>query len=111
MLVSTMYVIIGKRSKFCSLIKPEEWWVITFLASGDDQQWSSFSFRTDKWPKSTIISETIEVIYSSRRDEYLKVPCTPQAWQEISKDFETILNFPHRIGTLDGKHIKVASAD
>ena len=96
-------------TKFRLLIKPEERLVITlcFLACGEDQQILSFSFRIGKSTVSMIIAKTTEAIYSSLRDEYLKVPCTSQAWLEISKDFENIWNFPYCVGALDGKHIKI----
>ena len=96
-------------TKFRSLIKPEERLVITlrFLACGQDQQSLSFSFRTGKSNVSMIIAETTEAIYSSLRDEYLKLPCSSPAWLEISKDFENIWNFPHCIRALDGKRIRI----
>ena len=61
-----------------------------FLACGEDQQTLSFNFRIGKSTVSMIIAEITEAIYSSLRDEYLKVPCTFQVWLEISKDFENM---------------------
>ena len=96
-------------TKFRSSVKPKERLVITlrFLACGEDQQTLSLSFRIDKSTASMIIAETTEAIYSSLRDEYLRVPCSSQAWLQISKDFENTWNFPHCIGVLDGKHIRI----
>lgn len=96
-------------TKFRSSIKPKERLVITlrFLACGEDQQTLILSFRIDKSTASMIIAETTEAIYLSLRDEYLRVPCSCQAWLQISKDFENTWNFPHCIRVLDGKHIRI----
>ena len=77
-----------------------------FVACGEDQQ-TCLSLRIGKSAVSMIIVETTETIYSSLRDEYLKVHCISQAWIEISKDFENKWNFPHYIGALNGKHIRI----
>lgn len=34
-----------------------------------------------------------------------QLPTTSIAWKEISRAFETLWNFPHCIGALDGKHV------
>ena len=78
-----------------------------FLASGEDQQSLSFSFRIAKSTIRQIIKETTEAIYSSLKDEYLTIPCSQNEWQKIAEDFENLLNFPHCIGALDGKHIRI----
>lgn len=38
--------------------------------------------------------------------EYMKVP-TMEDWKAISEQFEKRANFPHCVGTIDGKHIRI----
>jgi len=33
------------------------------------------------------------------------VPTTPQGWLAVSEEFEQIWNFPHCVGSMDGKHV------
>jgi hypothetical protein len=33
------------------------------------------------------------------------VPNTPEGWLQIAKEYETKWNFPHTLGSLDGKHV------
>jgi len=37
----------------------------------------------------------------------LQVPNTPKKWLEIANDFETKWNFPHTLGSMDGKHVVI----
>lgn len=35
------------------------------------------------------------------------MPKTTEEWLQISKDFENIWQFPHTLGALDGKHVRI----
>ena len=98
-----------QNTQFRTAISAEERLIATlrFLASGKDQRSLSFSFRIAKSTISQIIKETTEAIYFSLKDEYLTVPCSQNEWQIIAEDFENLWNFPHCIGALDGKHIRI----
>ena len=57
--------------------------------------------------KSTInriIDEVCDAIWYSLTD-FVKIPTTPQDWENINKDFDEIWNIPHSSGAIDGKHI------
>ena len=98
-----------QNTQFRTAISAEERLIVTLriLASGEDQQSLSFSFRIAKSAISQIINETTEAIYCSLKDEYLTMPCSQNEWQKIAEDFENLWNFPHCIGALDGKHIRI----
>ncbi|XP_066990479.1 uncharacterized protein [Macrobrachium rosenbergii] len=51
--------------------------------------------------------ETCRAIVAAFGDEELQVPQTPEAWQEVAHGFEEQWNFPHIIGAIDGKHIRL----
>ena len=40
-------------------------------------------------------------------DRHLKMPATPEEWNNISRDFQELWNFPHCLGALDGKHVVI----
>ena len=54
-----------------------------------------------------MICETCKAIWEVLSPLYLKNPSSEQEWKEISKNFEDIWNFPHAIGSIDGKHIAI----
>ena len=80
---------------------------LRFLASGESQQSLSYSFRIGRTTVSKIVSETCVAISDSLKDMYLKPPTCPEDWKAISKEFEEVWNFPHVIGAIDGKHIRI----
>ncbi|XP_026682547.1 uncharacterized protein LOC113469221 [Diaphorina citri] len=53
-----------------------------------------------------IVSEMAAVIWKVLKDEHMKTP-TADDFKHISSDFEKLWNFPHCIGALDGKHIRI----
>ena len=80
---------------------------LRFLASGESQQSLAFSFRIGRQTVSRIVAETCEAIYMSLKDRYLSAPKSPEDWKKISDQFQDIWNFPHVIGAIDGKHIRI----
>ena len=80
---------------------------LRFLASGKSQQTLSYSYRIGRTTVSKIVSESCEAISDPLKDLYLKPPTCPEDWKAISKDFEEVWNFPHVLGAIDGKHIRI----
>jgi len=39
--------------------------------------------------------------------DYLKVPSSEAEWLEISKKLEELWNYPHALGAIDGKHVRI----
>ncbi|XP_048582528.1 uncharacterized protein LOC116618984 [Nematostella vectensis] len=100
-------IIAKKDTKMRKAISSEERLVVTlrYLATGDSQQSQSFNFRIGRSTVSEIIRETCSAIWEALHKNYLKSPSTPDEWQEIANDFESLWDFPHCIEAGDGKHV------
>ena len=98
-----------RNTRLRKAIPPEARLAITlrFLASGETQQSLSYSFRVGRQTLSKIVSETCEAIYEALKDPYLRLPSSSEDWKSISERFEDIWNFPHVVGAVDGKHIRI----
>lgn len=55
----------------------------------------------------SIIPEVCDALYQTLKDTYLKVPSTPEEWEEIASDFYEKWNYPNCLGAIDGKHVVV----
>ena len=78
---------------------------LRYLASGDDKQNLSFSYRIGRTTVSHIIKETLYAIWLALKDKYVGPPKSACNWKNISNDFESTWHLPHCIGAIDGKHI------
>jgi len=78
----------------------------SYLASGDMQDSLAFSYRISPSSVSIIIKETLDAIWESLVDEFLPPP-DENKWKEIAENFWTTWQFPHCIGAIDGKHVKI----
>lgn len=79
---------------------------LRYLASGDTMPSISFAFRVGLNTVSKIVSETCAAIW-----EVLSIQVFPEIdknlWKKKAEEFETLWNFPHCIGAIDGKHIEI----
>ena len=78
---------------------------IHYLAYGDSQQALSFAYRIARSTVSSIIHETCAAIWEALNEVYLRPPRRCHEWKAISEEFNTMWNFPHCMGAIDGKHI------
>lgn len=81
--------------------------MLIILASGENQQLLSFSFRIGRQSVDRIVAETCEAIYLSLKDIYLESLETPEQWENIYSKSEELWNFPSVFGATDGKHIGI----
>ncbi|XP_031335444.1 protein ALP1-like [Photinus pyralis] len=79
---------------------------LRYLTTGCSQQTLGFSFRVGKSTVSMVISETCSAIWEALHKKVLIEPST-YTWLNIAKRFEQKWNFPHCIGALDGKHVRI----
>ena len=77
---------------------------LRYLASGETQQFLSYSYRIGRGTVSAVIAETCKAIYTALKDRYLKSPSTEDDWKAITARFEEVWNSLHLLGAIDGKH-------
>ncbi|XP_041850894.1 uncharacterized protein LOC121646080 [Melanotaenia boesemani] len=71
-------------------ISPGERLAITrrFLATGETFRSLAFQFRIGERTVSNIVDETCQALYSTMREQYMKVPTTTGEWMEIAKELK-----------------------
>jgi hypothetical protein len=53
-----------------------------------------------------IVKETVEILWEELHPLHMPLPTT-ESLKSNAKEFENVWNFPHVVGCLDGKHIRV----
>lgn len=79
-----------------------------YLASGDSIQSLEYNYHIGVEIVSACIEATCKAIERRMLSTYLPPP-TEQTWRNISKWFEERWDFPHGIGSLNGKHINLTA--
>ncbi|XP_050504264.1 putative nuclease HARBI1 [Diabrotica virgifera virgifera] len=79
---------------------------LRFLATGRTLKDIEYSTAISKPSLSSIIPETCEAIYKVLQ-QFIQFPKTADDWLKIASDFEEKWQFPHCLGAVDGKHIRI----
>ncbi|XP_046874132.1 putative nuclease HARBI1 [Hypomesus transpacificus] len=79
---------------------------LRILASGGSQQSVAASYRLGSATVSSIVSKICQAIHTALKDEFIPYP-SRAGFQEISRDFWRMWNFPNCIGCIDGKHVQI----
>ncbi|CAH1998873.1 unnamed protein product [Acanthoscelides obtectus] len=79
---------------------------IRYLASGCTFTDLHYSYRLGISTISNIVKRVCECIWSVLQAECIPKP-TKENWKIIASKFENRANFPHCIGSVDGKHIRI----
>ena len=80
---------------------------LRFLATGESFQSLSYQFRISLNAVSYIVKGCCKAIVDRMTQEFLKTPSSNTEWLEISKKFEEKWNYPHALGAIDGKHVRI----
>ena len=56
---------------------------------------------------SYIVKGCCKAIVESLTPDFIKVPATKAEWLNVSKRFEDRWNYPHALGAIDGKHVRI----
>lgn len=65
-----------------------------------------YNYRLGYTTICTIIREVCDVI-CQHQEQFIVIPSTRDDWEKVSREFEKRANFPHCIGAIDGKHMRV----
>ena len=55
-----------------------------------------------------IVKETVEILWEELHPLHMPLPTT-ESLKNNANEFENVWNFPHVVGCLDGKHIRIVS--
>ena len=81
--------------------------IFRYLAVGGSFKDAGYAFRVGC---NTICNFTPVVLFAivkKYREECIAAPTDTQSWRDIADKFYTRWNFPHAVGALDGKHIRI----
>ncbi|XP_069837965.1 uncharacterized protein [Dendropsophus ebraccatus] len=89
-------------------ISAEERLLITlrFLATGESYASLHFQFRVGVTTISRIVRCTCVVIWQKLQPRVMPSP-SEETWRQVAAGFQTVANFPHCLGAVDGKHVRV----
>ncbi|CAH1979840.1 unnamed protein product [Acanthoscelides obtectus] len=79
---------------------------LRYFASGCSLMELYYNYRLGHSTICTIIREVCSVI-CQYQEQFIGLPKTENDWEKVARGFETIANFPHCIGAIDGKHMRV----
>lgn len=78
---------------------------LRFLATGNSFQDLMFSTRIAPNSLSQIILETLQAVITVLEEKVTSFPSKSEDWEIVADRFQTIWQFSHCIGALDGKYI------
>lgn len=81
--------------------------VYRFLATGATFAAMHFEFRVGATTIGCIVLETCKIIWDVLQPLYMKSEYSPTEWEDIAKTFERLWNYPHCVGCIDGKHLRI----
>ena len=80
---------------------------LRYLATGNSYRDIRFGFRVAHNTISTLIIDVCQALVDVLEPEFVKLPTDTAEWLEIAEGFEKKWQFPHTLGALDGKHIRI----
>lgn len=76
-----------------------------YLATGESFRSIAFNFRVGETTVSNIVAEVCEALWEKLSPIYMPPVLETSDWELVAANFEQRWNFPHCLGSIDGKHI------
>ena len=83
---------------------------LRFLATGASYPTLQHAYRCQRSTISKIVAETCRALIQ-KYDHMIKCPNTVEQWRDVANRFKDRWNFPHTLGALDGKHVRIRKPD
>ena len=80
---------------------------LRYLASGNDYHSLMYGFRVPHNSISIVLREVCQAIIAEYAQEVMPCPVTEEEWRPVEEKFRNRWNFPHAVGAIDGKHIRI----
>ncbi|XP_058122777.1 uncharacterized protein LOC131293712 [Anopheles ziemanni] len=89
-------------------VTPKERLLVTlrYLATGERFTNLQYLFRVSRQLISKIVPEVCKCLTEALVD-FVKLPSTNNEWLEVATKFKNRWGFPHVIGAIDGKHVRI----
>ncbi|XP_044741064.1 protein ALP1-like [Chrysoperla carnea] len=84
---------------------------LRYLATGDCLSSISYQYLVGFSTTVKIIEETCQIIWDILKQKVLPYPLNTADWLKIANGFEEQWQFPHCIGAIDGKHVRIQCPD
>ena len=94
-------------SKISDLISPKEKLGGTRPIESDERLALSFLYRISMSVISYIVKGCCKAVVERLTPDFIKVLATKAEWLNVSKRFEDRWNYPHALGAIDGKHVRI----
>ena len=80
---------------------------LRYLATGESFQSLSSQYTISMSAISYIVKGCCKAVVERLTPDFIKVPATKAEWLNVSKRFENRWNYPHALGAIDGKHVRI----
>lgn len=77
------------------------------MATGESLRSLASQFRRGVATISKIIPDVCAAIWDTLEDKFMNFPTSTEEWKEVATAFEQRWGYPHCIGAVDGKHVKL----
>ncbi|KAI8116318.1 putative nuclease HARBI1 [Lucilia cuprina] len=80
---------------------------LRYLASGDSFRSLEFLSHVSRKTISQFVPEVLNAIVECLQSKYLVFPSNENEWLQVANEFNRLWQFPHTLGAMDGKHIRI----
>ncbi|CAH2011536.1 unnamed protein product [Acanthoscelides obtectus] len=80
---------------------------VRYAASGCSFKDLHYTYRVGVSTVSNIIKEVSRCIWNNLSEKCMRLPTSVDEWEQIASGFNKKANFPHCLGAVDGKHIRL----